>query len=253
MTVLGFGFLLLAGIAGGLAGSVAGLASVATFPALLAIGLPPVTANVTNTMALVFSSIGSLLGSRPELRGQSGRLRALAPAAVLGGIAGAALLLTTPAESFQQLVPILLGAASLTILIPRRAVAPGAAEPVLGRRAAIGQGLGIFAVAIYGGYFGAAAGVVLLALLLHTTRATLPRANAAKNAVLGMANGVAALIFAVLAPVAWAAVIPVGLGCLIGARIGPIVVRRTPAVLIRVLVGVAGLVVAIRLGIQAYG
>jgi len=251
---LEFGLLLVAGIAGGLAGSVAGLASIATYPALLAVGLPPVTANVTNTVALVFSSVGSVLGSRPELKGQGRRLRALAPFAVLGGAAGAALLLSTPADSFEKIVPLLLGFASLTILIPRKAVVSGRAdEPAPSRNQAVVQSAGLFSVAIYGGYFGAAAGVLLLALLLHTTGASLPRANAAKNALLGMANGVAAQAFAFLAPVDWSAVLPLGLGCLIGSRIGPIVVRHAPALIVRLVIGAAGLALAVKLGIEAYG
>jgi uncharacterized membrane protein YfcA len=250
---LEFGLLVIAGIAGGLFGSIAGLASLATYPALLAIGLPPVTANVTNTVALIFSSIGSVLGSRPELKGQAPRLKALAPMAVLGGATGAALLLTTPAEGFEKLVPILLGLASLTIIIPRRAHAVGMAEATPSRRELIGQAVGIFFIAIYGGYFGAAAGVLLLALLLHTSRASLPRANAAKNVLLGIANTVAAVAFVFLAPVDWAAVVPVGIGCLIGSRLGPIVVRRANSLVLRLLIGAAGLALAIKLGVTAYG
>jgi len=250
---LEFGLLVIAGIAGGLFGSIAGLASLATYPALLAIGLPPVTANVTNTVALIFSSIGSVLGSRPELKGQASRLKALAPMAVLGGATGAALLLTTPAEGFEKLVPILLGLASLTIIIPRRAHVVGTAETPPSRRELVGQAVGIFFIAIYGGYFGAAAGVLLLALMLHTSRASLPRANAAKNVLLGVANSVAALAFVFLAPVDWAAVVPVGIGCLVGSRLGPIVVRRANSLVLRLLIGAAGLALAIKLGVTAYG
>jgi len=250
---LEFGLLVVAGIAGGLFGSIAGLASLATYPALLAIGLPPVTANVTNTVALIFSSIGSVLGSRPELKGQASRLKALAPFAVLGGAVGAALLLTTPAEGFEKVVPILLALASLTILIPRRAHVSGTADAPPSRNELIGQAVGIFFIAIYGGYFGAAAGVLLLALMLHTSRASLPRANAAKNVLLGVANTVAAVAFIFLAPVDWAAVVPVGIGCLVGSRLGPIVVRRANSLILRLLIGAAGLALAIKLGVTAYG
>jgi uncharacterized membrane protein YfcA len=250
---LEFCLLLIAGVAGGLFGSVAGLASLATYPALLAIGLPPVTANVTNTVALVFSTVGSVLGSRPELKGQARRLRALAPVAVLGGATGAALLLTTPAEGFEKIVPLLLALASLTIMIPRRAQLTESADAAPSRAELIGQAVGIFFIAIYGGYFGAAAGVLLLALLLHTSRASLPRSNAAKNVILGIANTVAAIAFIFLAPVDWAAVLPVGIGCLIGSRLGPIVVRRANTLILRLLIGAAGLALAIKLGVTAYG
>jgi uncharacterized membrane protein YfcA len=111
----------------------------------------------------------------------------------------------------------------------------------------------IFVICIYGGYFGAAAGVMLLAMLLRAGGATLAHANAGKNVILGVANGVAALIFAIAAPVNWPAVIAVGAGCLIGSRLGPVVVRHAPAGPMRAVIGVAGVALAIKLGIDAYG
>ena len=251
MSFLEMCFLVVAGIAGGLTGSIAGLASLATYPALLAVGLAPLEANVTNTVALVLSTVGSVLGSRPELRGQGPFLRRLFPVALLGGAVGAALLLSTPADGFEKIVPFLLGAAALTILIPRRRT-DGTPDTPPGRGHRAVQAMALGAIAIYGGYFGAAAGVLLLAMLLHTTRLDLPRANAAKNVLLGVANLVAGVAFLVFAPVQWAAAIPLGLGCLVGARFGPAVVRRSPATLLRWLIGAAGLALAIRLGIQAY-
>lgn len=249
-----FAFLVAAGILGGLTGSIAGLASLATYPALLAVGLAPVSANVTNTVALVFTGVGSILGSRPELVGQAPRLKSLAPIAAFGGIIGAALLLSTPAEGFEKLVPILLGLASLTILIPRRPPpAAGTATPTPSLRAQVLEGAALLLIAVYGGYFGAAAGVLLLALLLRTTHASLARTNATKNVLLGVANAVAAVAFAFLGAVDWTAVVPLGIGCLIGSRLGPMVVRRAPATLLRYLIGAAGLTLAIRLGLQAYG
>ena len=150
---LEFAFLLAAGIVGGLTGSIAGLASLATYPALLAVGLPPVAANVTNTVAMVFTGVGSALGSRPELRGQGPRLRTLTPVAAAGGVAGAVLLLSTPAGGFQAIVPWLLAFASLTILIPRRPpAAAGESEPGRGSRLVEGGAIGL--IAVYGGYFG---------------------------------------------------------------------------------------------------
>src|SRR4051794_29567222 len=116
-----------AGIGGGLAGSIAGLASVSTYPALLLVGLPPVIANVTNTVALVFNGVGSVWGSLPELAGQRAQLKRLLPIGALGGAAGAALLLTTPAEGFEHVVPILLALSAIVIALPHRvAVAPRA-------------------------------------------------------------------------------------------------------------------------------
>src|SRR3954454_3428086 len=112
-------FLVAAGVLGGLTGSIAGLASVATYPALLIVGLPPVTANVTNTVALVFNGVGSITGSRPELAGQGAWIKRILPAVAAGGALGAVLLLTTPAEGFERIVPILLGWAPVAIFLPR--------------------------------------------------------------------------------------------------------------------------------------
>ena len=188
-----------AGIAGGLAGSIAGLASVATYPALLLVGLPPVTANVTNTVALVFNGIGSVWGSRPELAGQQAWIKRIAGAAALGGAVGAALLLLTPAEGFEKVVPILLGLASLSILLPRRVDQRARVASHQRHTATVYlESAAIFLISIYGGYFGAAAGVLLLALLLGAGHETLAHANAGKNVLLGVANGVAASVFALL-------------------------------------------------------
>lgn len=242
-----------AGILGGLTGSIAGLASVATYPALLSIGLPPVTANVTNTVALVFNGIGSVWGSRPELAGQGAWLRRILPVAALGGVIGAALLLSTPAEGFERIVPVLLGLAALAILIPTRPVLTG--RVASHRRHTIRvrvEAAAIFGICIYGGYFGAAAGVLLLALLLRAGGATLAHANAGKNVILGVANSVAALIFAVVAPVQWGSVGALGIGCLLGARLGPVVVRHAPAGPMRLAIGAAGLALAVKLGVDAY-
>ncbi|HEY5879929.1 MAG TPA: sulfite exporter TauE/SafE family protein [Nakamurella sp.] len=252
MSVTEFALLLVAGIAGGLFGTIAGLASLATYPALLAVGLSPVSANVTNTVALVFTGIGSVLSSRPELTGQGPRIRRLAPMAVLGGIVGAVLLLSTPAEGFEKIVPWLIGFASLTIVVPRRPPPDGQVTSSADPGVRFVEAAGMALICIYGGYFGAAAGVLILAMLLRTTHDTLPRANALKNAVLGCANGVAAIIFAFLAPVDWLAVLPMSIGCLVGAWLGPKVVRWAPVTLLRWLIGGAGLALAIYLGLQAY-
>ena len=241
--------LLLAGLAAGLVGSVAGLASLISYPALLAVGLGPVAANVTNTVALVGSGIGSALGSKVELTGQSGRLRPLAVAAALGGAAGGGLLLLTPADAFAAVVPWLIALASVLVLV---APAPSELAPHAPTRAGPLLHAGIFLIGIYGGYFGAAAGVLLLALLLFTTGETTVRSIAAKNVLLGICNGVAALGFVLLGPVVWSAVLPLGAGFLAGGRLGPAVARRAPARLLRVLVGLTGLGLAAYLGADAY-
>ncbi|UOY02713.1 sulfite exporter TauE/SafE family protein [Blastococcus sp. PRF04-17] len=254
MSGLEFGFLVVAGIGAGLSGSIAGLASLISYPALLATGIPPVTANVTNTVALVLNSVGSVSASGPELRGQGRRLLPLILAAVLGGITGAALLLLTPAEAFEMVVPFLIAAASGAILVqrsPRDLAAEGAAHHA-DHRYPRWLPLGTFAIGIYGGYFGAAAGVLLLAMYLLGTGESLPRGNAMKNVVLGAANAVASVGFVLFASIAWSAALPLAAGLLAGGLLGPRVVRRAPQTALRRAIAVAGLGLAVALGIQAF-
>ncbi|MBN9756158.1 putative membrane protein [Pseudonocardia sp. Ae406_Ps2] len=236
--------LLGAGVAAGLIGSVAGLASLFSYPALLAVGLPPTTANVTNTVCMLFQGAGAVAGSRPELRGAGPQLRRWLGPAVLGGAAGAGLLLLTPAGGFERIVPFLVAAAALLLLRP-----PAAGEP---RPPGPGVALAVFGVAVYAGYFGAAAGVMMLALTLSLPGATLLRANALKNVLTWAANTVAAVGFAVFGDVAWAAVPPLALGLLVGGRLGPVVARRLPARFVRIAIAVAGLGLAVRLFVQAW-
>jgi uncharacterized membrane protein YfcA len=237
------------GVVAGLASSVAGLASLFSYPALLVAGLPPVSANVTNTVALVGSGLGSALGSRAELEGQGHRLLRLGALAVVGGVTGAGLLLVTPGEVFSLIVPWLIGFASVVIVVQPR---PQFLRTLHHGGDSRGLTIGVFLVAVYGGYFGAAAGVLLLALLLAASEAGLARSNALKNVVLAVANGVAALSFVVLGPVVWSAAVPLGIGCLLGGRVGPVVVRHAPARLMRVLIGIAGIGLSVKLGLDYY-
>jgi uncharacterized membrane protein YfcA len=275
VSVLGFVLLVLAGIGGGLTGSIAGLASLVSYPALLAVGLPPVTANVTNTVALVFTGIGSVWSSRPELAGERSRIVRLGVVAVLGGAVGGALLLVGKPGVFEKLVPLLIGGASAVILVPRSWLTgrPLPAETVVqfdqapidgiekipadGTVGALGRDrvgvfIGMFLLGIYGGYFGAAAGVVLLAVLLTAVTSSIAKANALKNALLGLANAVAALAFVAFGPVRWSAVVPLSIGFLVGGLLGPPIVRRVPAGPLRFVIALSGLGLAIWLGIGAY-
>jgi uncharacterized protein len=243
--------LLVAGVLAGLAGTVAGLASLVSYPALLAVGLPPLAANVTNTVALVSTGIGAAASSRPELLGQGRRLLVLGSLAAAGGACGAALLLTTPAGAFELVVPWLVGGASLVLLAqPRLARPRGGTRPAGERRPGVLAGL--FAVAVYGGYFGAGAGVLILALLAATVSETLVRLNAVKTLISSLANVAAAVGFAVLGPVDWAAVAPLAAGFLLGGWLGPAVVRRLPEGILRTGIGLAGLALAVKLGLDAY-
>jgi uncharacterized protein len=257
MSVVEFALLVLAGIGAGLVGSVAGLASLISYPALLAAGVPPLTANMTNTVAMVFQGVGSVSASRPELQGQGRRVLRLTVASALGGAAGAALLMLTPTSVFERVVPVLIGGASAGLLVqrPPRELALEGARLHPGRAHDDPRWLpfGTFAISIYGGYFGAAAGVMLLAMFLLGTGEGLPRGNAMKNVILGVANGVAAIGYVVFASVAWSAALPLAIGCLVGGRLGPRVVRRAPQTALRRIIAVAGLGLAVHLAIQAFG
>src|SRR5580658_2928959 len=247
--------LLAAGTAGGIFSTVVAIASLVTYPALLALGVPPLAANMTNTVSLVFTGAGSVAGSRPELSGQGRRVLRLAAITALGGAAGAAVLLAAPAGSFALVVPVLIAAASAVLLIQpaikkraERAERPEASArpPGLARRVAL------FAVAMYVGYFGAAAGIMLLVVLSGMIDEPLVRVNAIKNAVSGAANAMAAVCFALFGDVRWKLVVPLAAGFLIGGWIGPAIARRVPAQAFRLFVAVCGLGLAIKLGLSAY-
>ena len=264
MLDLGTFLLLVAGgLGAGLSGTMAGLASLFSYPALLAAGLPAVAANVTNTVALTFTSVGAAAGSRPELTGQWPTVRRFAALTALGGALGAALLLVTPPGAFEKIVPVLVGAASAVLLFqPRvraavlrragRPAADGSADRDANRRCGPLVLAGILAVGVYGGYFGAAAGVMLLALLLVALPVSLLQGNAIKNVLLGVSNAVAAVGFALYAPVDWWAVLPLALGALVGARLGPVVARHLPATALRVGIALAGFGLAIVLAVGAW-
>jgi uncharacterized membrane protein YfcA len=242
--------LVLVGIAAGVVSTVVSLASLVSYPALLAVGLPPVAANVTNTVALVFTSLGAAAGSRRELAGQARRILVIGPVTAVGGGLGAVVLLHTPAGAFAALVPLLIAGASTVILLQprwslRRQIADGQTSGRL-------WGLGILAAAGYIGYFGAAGGVLMLASLAGALRDELIRLNALKNVVSGLANGVAAVGFAVYGPVRWDAAVPLAAGFLVGGRIGPVIARRFSSDRLRRLIATSGFVVAAALAVRAF-
>jgi uncharacterized protein len=241
--------LLAAGTLGGIFSTVVSIASLVTYPALLALGVPPLSANITNTVSLVFTGASSVASSRPELAGQGRRVIRLGIITALGGAAGAAVLLLTPASTFTGAVPVLIGGASLTLLVqPRiKRLSPSADG---GNR--LVHGVALFAVAIYVGYFGAAAGVLLLVVLGMMIDESLVRLNAVKNAVSGAANAMAATCFALFGDVRWEFVVPLAAGFLVGGWIGPKIARKVPAGPFRVIVSLGGIGLAVRLGISAY-
>lgn len=237
------------GVLAGIAGAGAGIATLVSYPVLLTIGVSPLVANVTNSVALTLTTAGAMAGSRPELRGQGERVRRYALLAVIGGVVGAVLLLTTPEDIFGYLVPWLIGIAAIALL----------ARPWLQRMHAdrLGAGhpavtVGVAIGAVYSGYFGAGAGVLVLALLAAAISDSMPRLNALKNTIVGASNTVAAIGFAVFGPVDWRSVLPLAAGCFLGGLVAPWIVRRIPDTPLRIGIGLLGLGLAIKLGIDAY-
>jgi uncharacterized membrane protein YfcA len=241
--------LLAAGTAGGIFSTVVSIASLVTYPVLLALGVPPLSANMTNTVSLVLTGAGSVSSSRPELAGLGRRVLGLGVVTALGGLAGAVVLLTTPAGAFTLVVPFLIGGASLVLLVQPR-IKRLAPAPDGGIR--VTHLAGLFAVAVYVGYFGAAAGIMLLVVLIGMIDEPLVRVNAVKNALSGMANAMASVCFALFGEVRWTLVIPLAAGFLIGGWIGPVIARRVPAGPFRVFVSLCGIGLAVKLGISAY-
>jgi uncharacterized membrane protein YfcA len=241
--------LLAAGTLGGIFSTVVSIASLVTYPVLLALGVPPLSANMTNTVSLVLTGAGSVAGSRPELAGEGRRVLRLGVITACGGAAGAAVLLATPASLFTQVVPILIGAASIVLLLQPRIKRLSPAED--GEHRAV-QLVSLFAVAMYVGYFGAAAGVLLLIVLGTMINESLIKVNAIKNAVSGMANAMAALCFALFGDVRWTFVAPLAAGFLIGGWVGPKIARKVPAAAFRIFVSLCGVGLAVKLGLSAY-
>ena len=241
--------LVVIGVAAGLISSVVSLASVVSYPALLAMGVPPVAANVSNTVALVFTGIGSAAGSREELRGQGRRLVVVGGISAVGGATGAAVLLTTPPGAFAALVPVFVATGALAVLLQPRLTLRARTS---GRPPSRWWWSAVCGSAVYIGYFGAAGGVLMLAALGGAIHDELIRLNALKNAVGIAANGVAAAGFVLFGPVHWDVVVPLGLGFLAGGWTGPGISRRLPAAALRPLIAVSGLGVAAVLAVRTY-
>lgn len=247
--------LLTAGTLSGLLSTVVSIASLVSYPVLLALGVPPLTANMTNTVSLVLTGAGSVASSRPELAGQGARVIRLAAVTALGGVTGAAVLLLAPASTFTAVAPVLIGGASVILFVQPRMTAlvprPDTADATHGA-GGLTHLVALFLVAVYVGYFGAAAGVLLLVVLSSMIAEPLVKVNAIKNAVNGTANFMAAICFAIFGSVRWLFVAPLAAGFLIGGWFGPKIARRVPAGALRAVVSLCGIGLAVKLGISAY-
>ncbi|MGQ5417345.1 sulfite exporter TauE/SafE family protein [Nocardioides sp. MAHUQ-72] len=240
--------ILLAGVAAGTINTVVGSGTLITFPTLLAFGVPPVTANVSNTVGLVPGSVSGAVGYRRELSGQRSRVLRLSVASLLGGLAGGLLLLVLPEGAFAAIVPalILLGLV-LVVFQPRISAWVARRHEAAGGMPHHGAWWvwpGVLLAGVYGGYFGAAQGVLLMAILGIGLDEALQRLNAVKNVLAAVVNGVAGLLFILVADVDWPIVALIGVGSIIGGQIGATVGRRLPPLVLRsviVVVGVAAL------------
>jgi uncharacterized membrane protein YfcA len=248
MSVLAALAILGVGLAAGTLNTIVGSGSLITFPTLLALGYPPVVANVSNTVGLVTGSISGAIGYRRELKGQRPRLRVLGIASLTGGLAGALLLLALPASVFRSVVPVLILLACALVAL----------QPRLARRVAAGTGpvrahggpllfVAVFLTGVYGGYFGAAQGVMLIALLGIFLDDSLQRLNAAKNVLAALVNGVAAVAFILFADVDWAVAALLGAGAIVGGQVGATLGRRISPGWLRAVIVVVGVAVAVRL------
>ena len=248
MSVLEALLLIGAAFLAGTINTIVGSGSLITFPTLLAIGYSPVVANVSNTVGITFGGLSGAIGYRRELGGQRHRATLLGAASLLGGITGGVFLLTLPSSVFDDVVPVLiLGAVVLVVLQPRLSRLVAARRTRVIEHGGVGLWIGIFLTGVYGGYFGAAQGVILLSLLGIFIADTLQRLNAVKNVLAFIANGTAAVLFVFFAHVAWLVVVLVAVGSVVGAQLGASVGRRLHPTALRAIIVVVGLIAAIKL------
>jgi uncharacterized membrane protein YfcA len=237
-----------AGIAAGTINTVVGSGTLITFPTLIAFGYPPVTANVSNTVGLVPGSVAGAVGYRRELSGQRKRAIPLLIASALGGIVGAVGLLVLPASAFKRIVPVFIGIALVLIVIqPYLAQRLGTRQRGEDQVAGPAASVGVFLSGIYGGYFGAAQGILLLAILGLTVDDQLQRINALKVVLAGLVNLVAGVIFVFAAHMAWGAAGLIAAGSILGGIIGAREGRRLPPAALRAVIVVVGVLAIVRL------
>lgn len=248
MTLLQAVAIFLAGIAAGAINTVVGSGTLITFPTLIAFGYSPVTANVSNTIGLVPGSVSGAAGYRAELSGQRRRALPLAITSTLGAVAGAVLLLVLPASAFKTIVPVFIAVALVLILIqPRlgRLIADRRRGPE--KSGGPAAHLGVLLSGIYGGYFGAAQGIILLGILGLAIDDDLQRVNALKVVLAGVVNLIAGIVFAIFAHVAWGAAALIAAGSVLGGVIGARQGRRLSPTALRLVILAVGIAAIVRL------
>jgi uncharacterized membrane protein YfcA len=242
-----------AGLVAGAINALAGGGSLITFPTLIATGMPSVDANVTNSVSVFPGYVSSVVGSRADLAGQERRLVAILPTAMVGGVAGCALLLLTPARAFEVIVPFLVLAAAATLAFQDRLRGlVGHPRALSRRRQAITLQVVAFVGAVYGGYFGAALGVMYVAALALILDETLNRINALKNVLSAVVGLVTVVVFALFAPIHWAAVAVLAPATVVGGYAGAKLARRLPPAVLRFLIVAFGTVIGLVLLYRAF-
>ncbi len=244
----------LAGGGAGLINAVVGSGTLITFPTLLVLGVPPVVANVSNSIGLAPGNLSAALASRPELAGQRSRVIRYGVASLLGSVAGALLLLRLPPAAFGAIVPVLIGLGCVLVII-----GPWLTRRVTARRerlgvVADGSAAGplwllpaIVFTGMYGGYFGAAQGVLVLAIMGVGLAETLPRINGLKNVLVMIANAVAGVVFVIISDVDWWIVLALAVGSVLGAQVGARIGRRLPPLVYRSVIVAVGVVAIVAL------
>ena len=246
MTAAHVALILGAGFIAGLINAIVGSGTLLTFPVLLAAGYSPLVANVSNTVGMAVGNVSGVIGYRQELVGQARRIVQMALPAAAGSIVGAVLLLALPESVFHRVVPILILFATVLVIIQPRLsrLLAQHREHRAGTWALLG---GIFLTGVYGGYFGAGQGVMLIATMGVFLDAPLQRINAFRNVLAAVNNGVAAILFAFIAHVAWPVALMLAASSLIGGQVGAVVGRRLAPNLLRGVIVVAGLAAVIKL------
>ncbi len=240
MTEAQIALILGAGLIAGLVNAIVGSGTLLTFPVLLAAGYAPLVANVSNTIGMSVGNVSGVVGYRRELVGQRRRIVQLGIPAALGSITGAVLLLALPESVFHRVVPILILFATMLVIVQPR-LSRLLAEHREHGVSASALLVGIFLTGVYGGYFGAGQGVMLIALMGVFLDEPLQRINAFRNVLAAVNNGVAAILFALIAHVAWPVALMLAGSSLVGGQAGAVVGRRLPAGVLRAVVVVAGL------------
>ena len=250
-TIFLFIYLVLGGILGGLASTMAGMASLATYPVLLSLGIPPIYANITNDAALIWAGIGSTASSINELKGHWQKLLFFACFSIFGSIIGCFLLIRFPSKTFEKIVPFCIAFSGIMVLLPK----PKDFKNNSSKNKLVFKFITLLCIIItglYTGYFGAAAGVLMLGILNLITDDKFLTVNAMKNVINALNNFVALIIYIFTAKVYWSAAIPLAIGVLFGSYLGPKAMRFIPIKVMKWTIAALTLCQALYFGYTAY-